>query len=159
VTNVAVVGQQLGHMVVAAPTTVDPLFIPGETNVVVVEGGTNDFAQGQTVANVEILMQQYCSGRKAVGFKCVPWTMLSRKGNNPVGGETLDADKNALNIWLRANWPSFADGLVDFAGTPYDLDGGYSNSTWYQNDGIHPTELGVTSYQLPLVGAAINKLQ
>jgi lysophospholipase L1-like esterase len=156
--NVAVVGEQLGHMVTAAPTVVDPLFTPGMKNVVVIWGGTNDFAQGQTVAAVESLLMQYCSGRKAVGFRCIVATMLSRVGNNPVGGETLDADKNAYNTWMKANWPSFADGIADFTGTTLGCDGCYANPTWFQNDEIHPTIPGIATLEAPIISAAVDAL-
>lgn len=58
---------------------------------------------------------------------------------------------------LRSNH-SFADGFVDFAGTPLDPIGAWSNTQWFQNDGVHITQAGIQTYELPPFNAAINGL-
>lgn len=157
--NIGINAETLNTMLTNAPSTVDTYFISGRTNLVVIWGGTNDFGQGATVASVYSTLQSYCTGRRSAGFKVIVVTMLSRVGNNPTGGETLDADKNAYNALIRANWASFSDGLADVAANSnLGADGAYANSTYFQGDEIHPTQLSVTTISAPIISTAINAL-
>lgn len=132
-------------------------FQAGIPNVVGFWGGTNDFQQsGATVAAVYASLTSCVSQAHAAGAKALVATMLSRTGSNPIGGETLDADKNAYNALIFANVAG-ADGIVDFSGTPLGCDGCYANTTWF-TDGVHPTQLGITTYEAPIWSTAINGL-
>lgn len=157
VQNQGLGGEQLATMLTEFPTKTLYQFHPGIPNNVGLWAGTNDFQQaGATVATVYANLTSYVSAVHAAGGKIIVATMLSRTGSNPVGGETLDTDKNAYNALIIANTAG-ADGIVDFTGTLLGCDGCYSNTTWF-TDGVHPTALGISTYEAPLFSAAINAL-
>jgi hypothetical protein len=138
-------------MVATAPSKIDPLYANnGGANIVVIWGGTNDFIQGATVSDVYNNYVTYCVARHAVGWKVVVPTKLSAIGQ--------DADKNALNALILANSSGCFDAIADFTGTPLGIDGGYANATWFQPDGVHPTQAAINSYEAPIISAAINRL-
>lgn len=156
VLNFGVGGMTLAQMVTAYPTQVKPNYAVGFINVICLWGGTNDFAiNGSTPAAVEALLASYVSMAHATGFKVVVATMIARTGNNPVGGETLNADKNTYNTYILANSYG-ADGLVDLTGTNLGCDGCENNATWFQSGGVHPTTLGITSIEAPAFSTAVN---
>jgi len=137
-------------MLANAPANIDPLFNSSAAlNVVAIWGGINDLASSVTPATVYSDLQSYCSARHAVGWKCIVVTLPSNK--------FVDNTRAQVNASLRANH-SFADALVDFAGTPLDCTGCWSNTTWFQSDGIHPNEAGIQTYELPVFNAAVNGL-
>lgn len=150
--NNGIGGATLSDMRADAPTNVDVHYDPAVQNIVIIWGGTNDFAAtGSTVAEVYAILQGYCADRHAVGWKVIVTTMLSRTSTNPVGGETLDTDKNAYNALIRANWPSFADGISDVAANAnLGADGSYANTTYFV-DGIHPTSFSDSSIITPIM--------
>lgn len=157
VVNMGIGGETLATMLTSFPTAVKAQFLAGVQNNLGLWGGTNDFQQnGATVAAVYANLTSYVALVHAAGGKIVVGTMLSRTGTNPIGGETLDADKNAYNALILANTAG-ADGIASFVGTPLGVDGGYANTTWF-TDGVHPTQLGITTYEAPIWSAAINAL-
>jgi lysophospholipase L1-like esterase len=149
--NIAVTGQTMVVMLANAPIHVDPLYSAGGSkNVVVIWGGTNDIAiNGATPASVYANMTSYVAARHARGWKVIVPTMLSRNG--------FDTQKNSYNALILAN-SAGADGIANFTGTPLGCDGCYSNTTWFQSDGIHPTQAGVTTYEAPVISTAVNAL-
>lgn len=147
--NLGVSGETLATMLANAPTAVDPLYTHGVKDLVVIWGGTNDLDDGSTVASVYANLTSYVAARHAVGWKVIVPTMLSRIG--------LDTQKNAFNALILAN-SAGADGIADFTGTPLGCDGCYANTTWFQSDGVHPTALGVTTYESPVISKATNVL-
>lgn len=156
VLNFGVGGMTLAQMVTAYPTQVKPNYAVGFINVICLWGATNDFAiNGSTVAQVETLFSQYVTAAHATGFKVIIGTMIARTGNNPVGGETLNADKNAINTFILANGVG-ADGIADFTGTNLGCDGCENSATWFQSGGVHPTTLGITTYEGPIWSTAAN---
>lgn len=150
VKNIGIGGETLATMLANAPTNVDPFIIPGTgTNVVVIWGGTNDFSEnGASVSSVYANLTSYIAARHAVGWKVVVPTMISR--------DNLDSQKNAYNALIKANTAG-ADGIADFTGTTLGCDGCYSNTMWFQ-DGTHPTLLGITTIEAPIIGAAVNAI-
>lgn len=144
-------------MLTEFPTKTKYQFQGGIPNYVGLWAGTNDFQQaGATVATVYANLTFYVTAVHNAGGKVIVATMLSRTGSNPVGLETLDTDKNNYNALILANTAG-ADGIVDFTGTLLGCDGCYSNTTWF-TDGVHPTQAGITTYEVPLFSAAINAL-
>jgi hypothetical protein len=151
IVNDGVTDETLATMVATAPSKIDPLYANnGGANIVVIWGGTNDFIQGATVSDVYNNYVTYCVARHAVGWKVVVPTKLSAIGQ--------DADKNALNALILANSSGCFDAIADFTGTPLGIDGGYANATWFQPDGVHPTQAAINSYEAPIISAAINRL-
>ena len=139
-------------------TLVDGIFNAHVSNVLVVWAGTNDFfVNGSTVSAVSTLLTNYCQARQATGWKVVVVPMMSRVGNNPVGGEPLDTDKTAYNAFIATNWPSFASAMVTLS-TNLTANGAYANSTYFLPDGTHPTVLSVTTLIAPEIQAAVSSL-
>jgi len=149
--NDGISGELLATMVANAPTKIDPLYANREgANIVVIWGGTNDFDQSATAADVYYDYVTYCLARHAAGWKVIVATKLSAQGQ--------EADKDALNPLILANSSGCFDAIADFTGTPLGVDGGYANTTWFQSDGVHPTQAGITTYEAPIISAAINSL-
>lgn len=100
-------------------------------NVATFWAGTNDASALQAMGNIRGFCQQVRTG----GAKCLPFTMISR------GGE--DGQKNILNDYLRRHWQEFADGLVDVAAHPnLGADGASANITFFLGDQIHLQNAG-----------------
>lgn len=150
ITNKGIPGELLSTMLTNAPTAIDPLFTSKfSKNVVVIWGGTNDIANSQQPVDVYANLTSYIAARHAVGWKVIAVTMLSRVG--------WDAKKDQYNALILANTAK-ADGIADFSGTPLGVDNGYLNATWFQADEIHPTTLGVVTYEAPIISTAVNAL-
>ncbi len=130
--------------------SVDNLYAPlAAQNVVVIFAGSNDLSGN--AATVHNYLSAYCRERRKLGWKVVVLTMISRNGK--------DADKNAYNALIRQNWRSYADELADIAEDPnLGADGAYANSTYFQADGVHPTNAG-QSLIAQYVQAAVNRLR
>jgi hypothetical protein len=91
------------------------------------------------------------------GFSVVVGTMISRTGSCN-GGLTCDQWKNQYNALIRANWPSFADNIADFAKIPsMGADGAYSTGL-YDGDHVHLANAGYQSVIAPVVQGAIDGL-
>jgi len=117
-------------------------------NIAVLWGGTNDIVAGTTPANTFTILQNEVAALHALGYKVIVCTMLSRT--------SWDTQKNTYNALILAN-TNLWEATVDFSGTPLGIDGGSANGTWFV-DGIHPTALGISTYEVPLIQAAINTL-
>lgn len=141
-TNTGVGGSTVPQMGARAYGSVDSLFKPeAGKNLVMVQGGGNDMGGGATAATTFLNLVSYCLARRRRGWKVCIGTMYSRIG--------LDTQKNALNALIRANWPSFADGLIDYAAIPQlGADNAYSNATYFQSTGpsvgVHLKDAGAT---------------
>jgi lysophospholipase L1-like esterase len=148
--NVAHGGYQITDMEAAAPTVLDPLLNPkGLWNVVWVMGGTNDEDHVDVQTTIDRLLT-FASQRHQVGWKVIVVTLPSR-----VLGDTF---KNQFNTYLRTNWTSFADQIVDLGAVPQiGADSAYRNPTYFLPDGYHLTAAG---YAYFAAGAtdALNRL-
>jgi hypothetical protein len=130
----------------------DPTSRPGaERNVTAVWAGTNDNCTTAAACAFQVgNLRNYCLGRRAVGYKCLVLTMLSRTSE--------DASKDLYNPEMRLQWPTFADGLVDEAADPLlGADGASSNTTYFP-DGIHPSGFADANNVVPIIQRAINRL-
>lgn len=137
-------------MLANAPTNIDPLYNSSSPkNIVVIWGGTNDIANSQQPADVYANLVSYVAARHAVGWKVLVATMLSRIG--------WDSKKDQYNALILANTAG-ADGIINFTGTSLGCDGCFSSATWFNPDGIHPTTIGVTSIESPIISSGINSL-
>jgi lysophospholipase L1-like esterase len=137
------------QQIITAPATYQPLCntASGQTIASLMEG-TNNF-QGTSVATAASVFQLNVAwGRlmKTAGCRYTFIAMISRTGNANNGAITYDAAKNNLNAVFRSGWAqSGANGFVDVGADPHlGCDGCYSNSTYFQGDGIHPTAAGQT---------------
>jgi len=120
-------------------------------NVDVIFLGTNDICvAGTSAANTHTLLSNYATRQRSNGWKVVVVTMISRL--------SCATGKNILNPLIRANWRSYADAIADVAAAPFlGCDGCYLNSTYFQSDGIHPTQAG-QALLAPVIQAAINTI-
>lgn len=118
-------------------TDIDPIFRINATRNVDIEWyGSND--PGNGYVNEVAGIANYCRQRHAAGWKCIVTTSISRTGQ-----ETY---KDNLNNLMRADWPQFADGLVDMAANVnLGADGACSNTTYFQIDCIHLTTFSNTN--------------
>lgn len=118
-------------------TQIDPYGFR-QRDVVVLWGGTNDIAAAASLATVETRLQTLAEAIRAAGAKVVVLTCIARS-NHDAAEETVRTD---YNTWIRANWTTFADKLVDVANEPeFDAQADTSNLTYY-GDGVHLTDAG-----------------
>jgi len=138
-------GSNLTGLITGAPFAVDPLYAPaGSRNTVVIMAGVND--NGVTA---ESGLAGYCRARKAVGWKCLVATMMSHTG--------ADAFKNTYDTWIRLNWHSFADGLIDVGSDPLlGADGAAANATWCDGT-LHPLTQGYANLVAPIIQRGVNR--
>lgn len=148
--NVAVPGETIATMLANAPANVDVFYTATKKNMVFIWGGTNDIEFGATALATYNNLVAYAQGRRALGFKVITATMLSRIG--------FDTQKNSYNALILADSTNF-DLKVDFTGTPLGCDGCYANTTWFNVDGVHPNNAGETTYIVPAMQTAFNTLK
>lgn len=120
-------------------------------NVDVIFLGTNDICvAGTTAANTHTILSNYATRQRANGWKVVVVTMISRTG--------CATGKNLFNALIRANWRSYADAIADAGAAAFlGCDGCYQNATYFQVDGIHPTQAG-QALLAPVIQAAVNSI-
>ncbi len=140
------------QLLAAAPFTEDPAYLSSApVSLVHFFAGTNDITINSSITDAEEGNRAYCTARHLVGWKCIVTTMLSRTGQ--------DAGKNTFDTWLRQNWRQFADGLTDLAADPnLGADGANASTTFFQGDGIHPSQHSIYNDELPIIQRSINRL-
>jgi lysophospholipase L1-like esterase len=145
ITNWGIDGTTLAAIDGSEPNRVAPLCtsVSGPANALIL-AGTNDFTDvagineayvfGELMGEVQTL--------KTAGCRVFVGTMLSRTGATGLG--TLDSIKDSYDgLILTQAKAGGADGVVDFAANPLlGADGAYSNSTYFNSDGTHPTTVG-----------------
>ena len=128
----------LANMIAEAPVRVDAHYDPmADANICVVMAGGGDLASGGDPQAVLDALRTYCAARRAAGFEVVVLTLLPR--SDPVG---FDAARAIYNDMLRAQWPTFADGLADVAADPRIGADGANLDPVYFADTVHPTSAG-----------------
>jgi lysophospholipase L1-like esterase len=114
--NFSVSGQTTTNMVSDAATQIDGAFVEGKTNVLFVMEVGNDLYYGATLAAAQETYKTYCMDRRKRGFKVISMTCFDRDGyNQPL---TMNADLKSFNNWLRVNWPSMSNSIVDVYDEP-----------------------------------------
>lgn len=106
-------------------------------NLVVAWEITNDISVGSTDTQAYNNYVNYCNLCRKNGWKVVACTVIPRSGFNA----TQETYRNSVNIMIRNNYTSFADGLADFAAhpnfdSPADSWGPWPNASNYY-DGTH----------------------
>jgi len=140
--NFGVSGQTTIEMIADGVDQIDSLYSAAfSNNVVVYWEVTNDLKLGATRADAQARMVTYCQARQAAGFKVVVGTILPRE---QVGTpETFEADRIAINTYIRENYTDFADVVADVAGDSRIGDAGDCNDTTYYNaDKVHMVDAG-----------------
>lgn len=140
VVNTAVGATDIAECRQRAPVAVDTLVgLAPETWCVIFEG-TNYLNRHPDVQAAYQQHVQYCQERKAAGVdKVFIGTIIDRA---PGGLAYTDAQRWEFNDLIRANFASFADGVIDFAAiSEMGPDGTWADSRYFW-DGIHPTDTG-----------------
>ena len=128
----------LAEMIAQAPVRVDPHYDPlADANICVVMAGGGDLSAGGDPQTILDALRAYCAARRAAGFEVVVLTLLPR--SEPVG---FDAARAVYDDMLRAQWPTFADGLADVAADPRIGPDGANLDPVYYADTVHPTSVG-----------------
>ena len=139
--NLGVFGQTFGAMLTDGVARVDSLYGAGFTrNVVSIAAGSNDIANGVSAASLQTTFQNYCTARRAKGFKIVAHTILPR--TDYTGAQ--EAQRAAYNTWLRANWATYADALADWAADSVMGAANAAADPTLYGDGTHPPDAGYT---------------
>ena len=116
-----------------AAAEIDPLLAtPHERAVLVAWEWLNDPAD---VSARMAHMVAYCQARRAAGWQVIVLTNTSNANEVPM--DVADA-----TAYIRANWPSFADGLADVAVDPRIGAAGQYADPAYFVDGVHMTSAG-----------------
>lgn len=143
--NFSAGGQTTLQRFFQAPTAVDTCygFPYGNKQVVYLLEGTNDLATTMNVDSSYEHFTRYINARKAVGWKVVVSTILSRDTTLNAGYE---AKRQALNTLITSMPQDNNFKVVNF-GQDANLGStmAYANTTYFSADGIHPT---VTGYKL-----------
>jgi lysophospholipase L1-like esterase len=140
-TNVATPGDTVQAMIGEASGQVDVLYdATRPKNVACFFGGTNDLYFGTSESTLQTYYSYWCTQRRSLGFTVVAFTILPR--SNAGTPATFEADRQAFNAWLRANYHSFADKLADVAADPRIGSPGAEQNTTYFADLVHPTAAG-----------------
>lgn len=154
--NFGVSGQTTIEMIEDGVAQIDSIYdATASANVVVFWEVTNDLKLGATREDAQARMVTYCQARQLAGFKVVVGTILPR---TQVGlPETFEADRIAINAYIRESYATFADAVADVAGDSRIGDAGDSNDTTYYTDGVHMTTAGY-NIVAGIVAAAIESL-
>lgn len=131
VRNVAFSGENIPQITTEGPVQVDPYFVTGATNILVVCIGSNDVLGGLGgVPTMETDLQAYFDARRAANpsMILVACTIPDRV--------SCTAAVDAFNAWIMANYTTFADYVIDFHSVVPDS----SDLTLFQTDGAHQTD-------------------
>jgi lysophospholipase L1-like esterase len=142
--NTGVAGRSFAAIIAAAAAEVDTKIVAGKKNILLVCGGTNDLypnGTSGTAASVEANVQTYVAARKAAGWNKVLATTLTAM--DPVGVDPdCEAQRLIYNQWLRDNYATFADGLVDPGGDATIGDVANCGNATFFTDRLHLTTAG-----------------
>jgi hypothetical protein len=154
IADTAVGGRTLQAMAAAGAANVDPYYVPARKyNIASVQGGINDYNQGQTDANVVWgFMQTWITDRRAKGFQVIVFTLE----DNSI---TSDAFRSAFNTLIRNSSQYVCDdtsctligGGMDYivadigASTEMGTNGSHTDPVYFR-DGVHPTVTGNSVY-------------
>jgi lysophospholipase L1-like esterase len=123
--------------------------VRGSQNIAFILAGTNDMAPATGAATPQqtfAYLQQLCASYRASGCKVAVGTCLPRGTGGGSLNPNFESYRQTYNNLIRTAGSELYDILMDFGnnnsimGAP----GADTNSTYYQADNIHPTELGQT---------------
>lgn len=139
--NVAIDGDGAVAWTTQARVRADPSINPIRSRTIVtVWAGSNDIGlNGVNDVTLMGVFGRLCAERRALGCKVVCATMIKRGTFDA----TMESYRVNFNAWLMANWPNFADAIVDVASNPNFSDP--NNATWYDPDTAHLTAAGYAS--------------
>ncbi len=144
--------------VVSRAAQVDSVFQAG--GILHVLAGTNNFAyDGTDPTTLHTTLANYCTARRAAGWKVVVGTLLDRGAGAfaPTNQTTFNSSRSTYNGLIQANWASYADAIADYAANANLGSAGASQVSTYFLDGTHLNSVG---YPLAgtIGGAAVGSL-
>jgi Bacterial Ig-like domain (group 3)/FG-GAP-like repeat len=143
--------KQVLYILNQATTDVDPLYLPGVTNIAVVWAGTVDCYNNNYSRSIWTQLSALGVGRQNIGFKTIIFTLPSLIKS--------DACRNAVNADIIANWHNGYDAIVRLDLAPnIGANGDYANKTYFSPDGIHVLQSAQAAYISPIASTAINTL-
>lgn len=148
IANIGVPKQTLTTCASQAAASVDALYNRTLRNVCFIWAGGNDMDPAGldlTPAQVYAILQSYVAARQAVGWTVVVSPMLSNIN--------IDAQVQVFNALLAAH--PLGNAVVVLPATLTGL-GSYSNTTYFQSDGIHPSQFSATTIIAPAISIAVN---
>jgi hypothetical protein len=137
--NYGIGGQAQSEMTTNYPTRAQIAYLPSKLNILKIFAGTNDIhLNGATGAATWASAVSEMQAARATGYKILITTMLPRFDFTT----PERAERDAFNALVRANWATYADGILDYAADPtMGALAAVSNTVLYA-DGVHPTEYG-----------------
>jgi lysophospholipase L1-like esterase len=140
--NTAIPGQQFAYMDSSFNFAGEPgeTFDPTVHDVLIAFAGTNDIGTGgRTDIQVQASATSYCAKVRAKGGRVVLGTILPRQHD----GWTAQKESYRIlfNKWLRANWQTICDGLIDFGALTAFQNPQAAIPAYFQ-EGLHPTNRG-----------------
>ncbi len=135
--NLAVSGQTTLDMI-GRGSLVDACLSDGPTNVLVAWEVLNDLRHGASGEDAAAHWRTYCEARKAAGWTIVMMTATPTSIN---AGVDYEGRRQTANAILRADWPDYADALVDVGATTSAL--GYDGAENYPMN--YPEKLHLTT--------------
>jgi len=136
-------GGNLWSSVIARQAATNAL--ASSSNYLIVNAGANDLGSGRTAVQIETDFQTYMTAAVSAGFAKAKIIATTLHGSDLGAGGTA---RNDFNIWLRANYTTYAGLLFDLQLDP-DLgsnSSGTPNNGAYWADGIHFTDAGYVLY-------------
>lgn len=156
VVNDGVGSQTTPGMISTAPLRVDNLYNSGRTkNMVVAWEGTNDITGKVGATAAYNNLKNYSLSRKAYGWKVLIMTILPRSDDYALAAG-FESIRQTVNVSIRANWATFADGLVDIGDDPTIGQAGQeTNTTYYVGDKVHLNTAGYTIVANAVLGNSL----
>lgn len=143
VTNLGVSGRTLATMLADYDTNAGPAKTDTKNTLVILAGINDLLSTGATDATLQGLIQSYCAKAKTSGYKVMVGTVTPTADTGAGYTPQMETYRLAYNTWLRSNYRTFADGLVDFASVPALSDP--TNATYFFADKLHFTPAGASS--------------
>jgi len=123
-------------------------------NINYIWNGVNDVTvYGESPAQTWAAIAGQCSLAKRLGFRAIASTLIS------VTGAGNDALRDSANALIRGQGLSYCDAISDVAADPnIGADGAYSNTTYFQGDGVHLVTSAQQNEVAPIASHAVDWL-
>ena len=144
VSNTGVPGQTITQMISQYSSQINALWQAGKTNILLLQGGHNDYGGGATVSQVISRLTTFIATAKAAHSWQVVLTTEPPAANGSYGVLFDSQKRGAANSIIRATWAAMgANAVSDVAADSLiGMDGQEYNATYYNSDHIHFTDTG-----------------
>lgn len=136
--NWGIGGQTAATAALRYATRAGNSFDPTKRNILILFAGTNDLNGGATGTAAWASIVSEMQAARATGYKILVATMLPRGDFSP----SAETERGVFNTLMRANWNTYADGLLDYAADPTMGAAGATSNTALYADLVHPTRYG-----------------